>query len=483
MLLLLRSFFENLRMREQWRKIAKKAAESLPKSYCLVYFQKTEISTFEKGILTIGLPREFYRPWMEKTAKNEILLAARNVFPDCQEVDFAVDGSLEESSDFDPREILTDKSETKKPAVKKTTAITPSKQIGFSRRFLHPDLTFDHFVAGENTALAHAAARTAAENPGRKYSPLFLFGGVGLGKTHLLHAVGHAIAEKFTDANIIILPTQKFVDEVVSSVRSGKADEIRAKFGRADVFMLDDIQFLAGKERTQEILFHIFNDLHHHGKQILLSSDRPPSSLNGLEERLVSRFFMGMIADIQPPDFETRLAILEEKNQEMGDHFSKEALEQLAENMPGSVRELLGVFSQMLANFELQGMRPNRSNILEICTKRNRDLRHEREKTEEYSSGRALTIQEIAERVAEYFEVPLEKLISSSRLKEYTVPRQIAMFFAHRRLKESLQKIGNFFGGRDHTSVLSAVRRVEKSRKLSTDYWREVNEVRKILGL
>lgn len=470
-------------MREKWRQIAKKAAENLPKSHCLVYFQKTEIAGFEKGMLLIGLPREFYRPWMEKSAKDEILLAAREVFSDCQSVDFVVDGSLETSSDFDPREILNEKSEKKKTSAPKKDVLPPPKQIGFARRFLHPEFTFEHFVPGENCALAYAAARAAAENPGRKYSPLFLFGRVGLGKTHLLHAIGHAIAEKFTDANIIFLSAQKFSDEIVAAIRSGKADEVRAKFGRADVFLLDDVPFLAGKERTQEILFHIFNDLHHHGKQIVFSSDSPPSALDRLEERLVSRFSMGMVADIQPPDFETRLAILEEKNEEIGSYFPREALEELAQNMPGSVRELLGVFTQMLANFELQGIRPNRTNILDICVKRNRDLRHEREKYDDQTSGRAITIGEVAERVAEYFEVPLEKLISSSRLKEYTVPRQIAMFFSHRKLREPLQKIGNFFGGRDHTSVLSAVRKVEKGRKLSTEYWREVNEIRKLLGL
>ena len=265
-------------------------------------------------------------------------------------------------------------------------------------------------------------------------------------------------------------------------MRSGKADEIRAKFSRVDVFMLDDVQFLTGKERTQEILFHIFNDLHHHGKQIVFASDREPSALDGLDDRLVSRFSMGMIVDIQPPDFETRLAILNEKNEEAGTSFPREVLECVAEHSTGSVRELLGAFAQIVANFELQGVKPNKTNILEVFKKRNRDLREEHAEVEKQHSGRALTIAEVAERVADYFEIPVEKMHSSSRLKEINVPRQIAMYFAHRRLKESLQKIGNFFGGRDHTSVLSAVRRVEKNRKLSTEYWRKINEIRKRLG-
>ncbi len=354
--------------------------------------------------------------------------------------------------------------------------------MGFSRRFLNPDLTFDNFVVGANVALAHAAAIATAREPGRKYNPLFIFGGVGLGKTHLLHAIGNFIADNNPDASITLLPTQNFIDEVVTAVRSGKGDRIREKFRQIDVFMLDDIQFLKGKERTQEILFHIFNDLHNAGKQIVFSSDRTPGDLEGLEDRLVSRFSMGMVADIQEPDFETRLAILEEKVATTNIEFSRDVLDFIAEQLSGSVRELLGVFNQMQANFELQGIKPNKTNIMEILKKRSKELRDEMDMQEIESSGRAITTEEIAIRTARYFDVPVEKLLSSSRLREYVVPRQMAMFFAHKKLKEPLQKIGNYFGGRDHTSVLSAVRRVEASRKKSTEYWRQNNELRKQLG-
>lgn len=474
---------------ELWNDIAKKAAASLPKAHVLTYFQKTAIISYEKNILIIGIPREFFRVWHEQNSKHPILLAMRDIHPECQDVLFEVHGELEQHSEFDPRKILmnSETSESKRAPLKKIPRPfekykISQNQVGFAKRFLNPQYTFEHFIVGDGVALAHAAAEAVAREPGQKYNPLFLFGGVGLGKTHLLHAIGNRIAEYNPDASILLLSAQNFIDEVVTAVRSGKGERVREKYRNTDVFMLDDIQFLKGKERTQEILFHIFNDLHHAGRQIVFSSDRAPSDLDGLEDRLVSRFSMGMVADIQSPDFETRLAILEEKVQEKNLEFSKKILEFVAEQTTGSVRELIGVFNQMQANFELQGIQPNKTNVLEILKKHNRELRDEMDDEEERESGKATNIEEIAMRTSEFFDVPLEKIISGSRMREYVVPRQMAMYFANKRLKLSLQKIGNYFGGRDHTSVLAAVRKVEKSRKLSQEYWRQCNELRKKLG-
>ncbi|QQS59782.1 chromosomal replication initiator protein DnaA [Candidatus Peregrinibacteria bacterium] len=470
-------------MMSEWYKIVEKSAEILPKAHILTYFQKTALLRVEKNTLVVGIPREFFRGWLESNAKDAILSASQQFFPNSENVLFEVDGTLEQQSDFDPRNIFSGTFRKSSP-VKKQEPFTISRiQMGLARRFLNPSLTFENFIVGSGSALAHAAAEAVANAPGQKYSPLFLFGGVGLGKTHLMHAIGNRIAEETPDANILLLQTQNFVDEVVNAVRSGKGDQIRDKYRRADVFMLDDVQFIRGKERTQEILFHIFNDLNLHNRQIVLSSDCAPSLLEGLEERLVSRFSMGMVADIQFPDFETRLAILQERCQESDLSFSRDVLEYVAEECSGSVRELLGVFRQMLANFELQGVLPNKTNVGEIFKNMNREKRQEMDIKEEVASGKAMSIEEIAERTALFFDVPLEKLIGSSRLREYVVPRQTAMWFANKKLKEPLQKIGNYFGGRDHTSVLSAVRRTEKNRKLSSDYWRQCNDLRKKLGM
>ncbi len=473
---------------DEWRRIARSASRSLSKAHVLTYFQKTAILRYERNILTVGIPREFFRGWVEQNAKNPILVAARDVWPECHEVEFVVDGTLEEHSEFDPRTILSkdDIVATKKP--KAQTPETPTKyvisrdQIGFARRFLNPDFTFDNFIVGDNNVLAHAAATAVAREPGTKYSPLFIFGGVGLGKTHLLHAIGNKVAEENPDASIFLMSTQNFIDEVVNAVRTGKGDKIREKYRTNDVFILDDVQFLAGKERTQEILFHVFNDLHLAGKQIIFSSDRPPGDLGGLEERLVSRFSMGMIADIQAPDFETRLAILQTKMEEAQIKFPEKILDYTAENLCGSIRELIGVFNQMKAHFELQGLQPNQAHVMQIIKQRNHLLRDEFDAQELADSEQASTIEEIAQRTAEFFDVPLEKLKSGSRLREYVVPRQLAMWIAHKKLKLPMQKIGNYFGGRDHTSVLAGIRRVEKNRKLSTEFWRQSNELRKKLG-
>ncbi len=473
---------------DQWRQIATIAAKSLSKAHILTYFQKTAILSFERGILTVGIPREFFRGWIEQNAKMPILVAAREVWPECKTVEFVVDGSLEESSDFDPREILSqqevDSFKKRKPKAPEevTKYVVSRDQIGFARRFLNPDFTFENFIVGDNNILAHAAATAVAREPGKKYSPLFIFGGVGLGKTHLLHAIGNKIAENNPEAAIFLMSTQNFIDEVVTAVRSGKGDKIREKYRANDVFILDDIQFLAGKERTQEILFHVFNDLLHAKKQIIFSSDRAPGELGGLEERLVSRFSMGMIADIQAPDFETRLAILQTRMKEANIQFPDKILDYTAEQLCGSIRELIGVFNQMVAHYELQGLLPSQAHVMNIMKQRNRLLRAEFDEQEQADSEQADCIEEIARRTAEFFEVPLEKLKSSSRLREYVVPRQLAMWIAHKKLKEPMQKIGNYFGGRDHTSVLSGIRRVEKNRKLSTEFWRQSNELRKKLG-
>lgn len=473
---------------DTWEKIAAKASESLSKAHVLTYFQKTAILGYEEGILVVGIPREFFRSWHEKNSMNPLLLATREIWPDCKKIVYRVDGTLEETSTFDPRSILGGKKSVPKATSLKKAPRPFEKykvsttQIGFSKRFLNPKLTFETFVVGSGAALAHAAAEAVAREPGGKYNPLFLFGGVGLGKTHLLHAIGNRIAEHNPDASILLLNTQNFIDEVVTAVRSGKGDRTREKYRQTDVFMLDDIQFLKGKERTQEILFHIFNDLHQSGKQIVFSSDCAPGDLNGLEERLVSRFSMGMVADIQSPDFETRLAILEEKTQEEDLNIPRDMLEFIAEQVSDSVRELLGVFNQIQANFELQGVLPNKTNVMEIMKRRNKVLRDEMDNEELVDMGKAMTIDDIATRTAAFFDVPLEKLISSTRLREYVVPRQMAMYYAHKKLRQPLQKIGNYFGGRDHTSVLSGVRRVEKNKKLSTEYWRQCNALRKKLG-
>lgn len=474
---------------DEWRRIATIAAKSLSKAHILTYFQKTAILRFERGTLTVGIPREFFRGWIEQHAKMPILLAAREVWPDCKTVEFVVDGTLEEHSDFDPRSILSAQdAENFKKGRKPKAPETPTKyvvsrdQIGFARRFLSPDFTFENFIVGDNNVLAHAAATAVTREPGKKYNPLFIFGGVGLGKTHLLHAIGNKIAEDNPDASIFLMSTQNFIDEVVTAVRSGKGDKIREKYRANDVFILDDIQFLAGKERTQEILFHVFNDLLHAKKQIIFSSDRAPGELGGLEDRLVSRFASGMIADIGAPDFETRLAILQTKMEEANIDFPEKILDYTAEQLCGSIRELIGVFNQMVAHYELQGLLPSQTQVMNIMKQRNRLLRAEFDDLEQADSEQADSLEEIARRTAEFFDVPVEKLKSSSRLREYVVPRQLAMWIAHKKLKESTHKIGNFFGGRDHTSVLSGIRRVEKNRKLSTEFWRQSNELRKKLG-
>ena len=472
-------------LQENWEKIVRIASEKISRGHMVTFFQKSAILDFSKNVLKVGVPREIFKFWHENNSKKILLDAAKKILPTCKKIEFEVDGSLENLAVFQIEKILPKKINNEKKPKKNLNKIAISKyQAGLGSQFLDPDLTFDNFVVGQNCALAAAAANAITEKPGKKYSPLFIFGGVGLGKTHLLHAIGNKIAEKNSDFLITLLPTQKFVDDVVTAIRNGKSNRIREKFSNSDVFLLDDVQFLRGKERTQEILFHIFNSLQHEKKQIVFSADRSPAELENLTDRLISRFSMGMVVDISPPDLETRIAILQKFSENNKINLDPEVLEFIAENVTDSVRSLQGVFQQILANFELQKILPNKTNVTAILKKIGKDMRHKIDNSleEENNFIKTKNLGDIVEKTAEFFEVAPEKILSSSRLREFVVPRQVAMYFSRKKLNFPLQKIGNFFGGRDQSSVLAAVRRVEKMRKISKNFWRETNELRKTLG-
>ena len=316
---------------------------------------------------------------------------------------------------------------------------------------LNPKYTFDTFVIGNSNRFAHAACVAVAESPAKAYNPLFLYGGVGLGKTHLMHAIGHHIMCQQEDPKVEYVSSEKFTNELINSIKNDKNEEFRNKYRTGDVLLIDDIQFIAGKEGTQEEFFHTFNALHEANKQIIISSDRPPKEIPTLEDRLRSRFEMGLITDIQPPDFETRIAILRKKAQLENINVPNEVMTYIAKYIKSNIRELEGALTRVVAYSSLT----NKNISLELATEALKDIISS-PKSEE------ITVNIIKEKVSEAFNIKMDDFNSKKRTRTIAYPRQIAMYICRELTDLSLPKIGSEFGGRDHTTVIHAHDKISK---------------------
>lgn len=316
---------------------------------------------------------------------------------------------------------------------------------------LNPNYTFDTYVVGNNNRFAQAAALAVAESPATSYNPLFLYGGVGLGKTHLMHAIGNQILQGFSDKKVLYVTSEKFTNEFINCIKDNKNEEFRNKYRNVDVLLIDDIQFIAGKEGTQEEFFHTFNALHEANKQIIISSDRPPKEIPTLEDRLRSRFEMGLITDIQPPDFETRIAILRKKAQLENINVPNEVMTYIAKYIKSNIRELEGALTRVVAYSSLT----NKNISLELATEALKDI-ISNPKSEE------ITVNRIKEKVSEAFNIKMDDFNSKKRTRTIAYPRQIAMYICRELTDLSLPKIGSEFGGRDHTTVIHAHDKISK---------------------
>lgn len=320
---------------------------------------------------------------------------------------------------------------------------------------LNPKYTFDTFVIGNSNRFAHAASLAVAESPAKAYNPLFIYGGVGLGKTHLMHAIGHYILDINPKLKVVYVSSEKFTNELINSIKDDKNVMFRNRYRNVDILLIDDIQFIAGKERTQEEFFHTFNDLYEASKQIIISSDRPPKEIPTLEDRLRSRFEWGLIADIQPPDFETRIAILKKKADVEGLNISNDVMVYIANKIQSNIRELEGALIRVVAYSSLTNK--------EVSV----DLANEALKDIISNKSKQITIELIQDVVASYFNLRLDDFKSKRRTRNVAFPRQIAMYLARKLTDLSLPKIGDEFGGRDHTTVIHAFEKI--SSDLTTD--------------
>lgn len=341
--------------------------------------------------------------------------------------------------------------------------------IGYSNSTLNPKYTFDTFVVGNNNRFAHAAALAVAEAPATSYNPLFIYGGVGLGKTHLMHAIGNEILRNNKNSNILYVTSEKFTNQLINAIKDNKNEQFRNKYRNIDVLLIDDIQFIAGKERVQEEFFHTFNTLHESGKQVIISSDRPPKDINLLEDRLKSRFEWGLIADISNADYETRLAILRKKSQIDNIIIDDDILSNIANRIDTNIRELEGALNKLIARSSLISspitIEMSEWAINEIVS----------------SKDKVISSQFIQETVAKYFNIDPKDLISIKRSNDVVFPRQIAMYLCRTIPQISLPQIGKDFGNRDHTTVMHAVNKITKEIKDNSNTKLIVDSVKNIL--
>ena len=338
------------------------------------------------------------------------------------------------------------------PSQRKDFINSAAEEVSLNSLTLNPKYTFDTFVVGKSNDFAHAAARAVVEAPGKAYNPLFLYGGAGLGKTHLMHAIGHAVKEEDPSARIIYVTCEMFTNDFLQALRTGKIVEFRQRYrNNVDLLMIDDIQFIAGKESTQEEFFNTFNTLHTTGKQIVISSDRPPKEIKTLEERLSSRFEWGLVADLQVPDLETRTAILKNRAQNEHVNIDDDVINFIAENFVDNIRKLEGSLNRVIAYARLKRL----PMTLNLAKEALRDMLPQKKEIE-------ITPERIRDTVAEYYSIPVESLLSQRRDKEVVMPRQIAMYFCHTLLSLPYKRIATLFDRNDHTTAISACNKISQ---------------------
>ncbi len=435
------------------------------------WFSQTKFEACEDGCLIIGVPSPFFAEWMKTHYLETVHACAQELIPGLREVRFVPSSEVPLPTLDTEEDELSPKHRPQMPRRKDMHPGAGGN--GDGRRFdgFNPRYVFDRFVVGAGNRFAHAASKAVAENPSRAYNPLFLYGGTGLGKTHLMQAIGHEVLERRPDANVAFISSEYFTNELIESIAKKSTARFRAKYRKVDILLIDDIQFIAGKEATQEEFFHTFNDLFDKHKQIVISSDRQPKEIRGLEERLVSRFEWGLVTDIQAPDIETRVAILQSRAAEENTPVPQEVLKYIANFITTNIRELEGALITVLAYSKLTEQKINVALAEEVL----RDLIGR-------DQIRPVTIEAVQRAVAEYFDVRISDLRGRSRQRQVALPRQVAMYLCKTLIPNlSLNEVGEAFGGKDHTTVLYSCQKVERESKENAETRQVLSQLERVL--
>lgn len=472
-----------------WQSVIGELELSISKANFTTWFKDTHIIHAHGDTVTIGVPNSFTEAWLQKKYKDDILQTIKKKTNNTiTQIIFKVDTNkniqpieIGEEVKSDTQEDVEQPQQQKKSAPPPLTSMHPVKSgySGLKPVFsntqnnsgdntikssfnLNPKYIFDNFIVGKGNELAYAACKAVVDNPGSMYNPLFIYGGVGLGKTHLVQAAGNAILEQNPDLKILYITTEKFTNDYIQAVKNGQMEKFRSNYRSVDILLVDDIQFMSGKDQTQEEFFHTFNALYQNNKQIIITSDRPPMAIPSLERRLVSRFASGMIADISQPDLETRVAILEHKVHEKNLNVPKNILQYLADQIQTNIRELEGALNKIVAMHQLNDTTPDMETAKRVVSSLTATM---------YQGS--LTAKQIISAVANYYGITVQELVSLSRKKDLVIPRQIAMYIVRTELNSSFPTIGDELGGRDHTTAMHACTKigdlVKKDEKIKHD--------------
>jgi len=435
---------------QAWHAVLGQLQMEMPKANFDTWVRDAKFLSEEQGVITIGLQNAYARDWVDERLSSTITRILNGILDQPVEIEFIVNylgNNGEGEQNQTEIHLNSSKNSHKTPA-------------------LASKYTFENFVVGANNRLAHAASVAVSENPARAYNPLFLYGGVGLGKTHLLHAIGN-----FCNGNglyVLYVSSEEFTNDLINAIRNHTTQTFREKYRRTDVLLIDDIQFIAGKESTQEEFFHTFNTLHGQDKQIVITSDRPPKAMNTLEERLRSRFEWGLTADIQPPDFETRMAILRFKAERSRHQVPNDVLELIARRMQSNIRELEGALTRITAYSDLRGM-PLTTDLVHTAL------------ADMFPRQKKLEPDQIIQKVADTYGLTMERLLGRDRSRQIALPRQIAMYLLREEANVSLPQIGEALGGRDHTTIMYGCDKIADLMERDHSLRRQVLDIREQL--
>ncbi len=428
---------------EIWKAVLGEMELSVSRAHFTTWFKNTTIVTRDQNSVTVSVPNGFVKEWLENKFNRQILTAIHRVSKEVREVKYIVGQPKPEPIRQDISKIIIEKE------FQEQTVADQNQDID-KVTHLNKKYSFDAFVVGSSNEFTFACSQAVAANPGKNYNPLFLYGGVGLGKTHLIQSIGNKVLQDFPDKRVLYTTGEKLTATIVESIRNRTIEDIKSLYSRLDILIIDDIQYIAGKEKTQEIVFTIFNELHNKNKQVVCTSDRPPKAIPAIEERLQSRLEGGMLAEISSPDFETRLAILKSKSIEKSCPINDEVLSYIATHIQKNVRELEGALNRVIALAQIYNRIPDVKEVKNIL---NAYLSVPYRKT---------SPQVILKTVADFYNIATVDLTKRSRKKEVVKPRQVAMYLLREEIKLSFPEIGQKLGGRDHSTVIHACEKIKK---------------------
>lgn len=447
-----------------WQAVLGEIELSISRGNFVTWFKNTCILKDDPENFVIGVPNVFIKQQLERKYNDLVkdTLQKNGVRP--ASIEYKIHSSLTPvQREEEAQPTLRNSSpggNTAAPAKPQTTGLTHTYRQGLNEKY-----TFENFIVGSGNELAYAACQAAAAQPGTKYNPLFLYGGVGIGKTHLIQAVGNTVLTNNPKARVVYISSEQFLQEFVDALRYKKISDFTDFYRSADVLIVDDVQFLAGKEKAQEEFFHTFNALHQASRQIIITSDKPPRDIPTLEERLRSRFVWGMSIDMQTPDFETRCAILQTKAGTHGINLTTDVTEYLATNVQSNIRELEGALNQLLAFCEMRGLEPNLSIASSLLGSAQTRPKH-------------ISARQIIERTARHFQIPIEDILGPKRDKDIVVPRQVAMYMLRSELHLSFPKIARELGRKDHTTAIHSIEKIEKEALVDADIRAAISSIK-----